>query len=200
MSEISGAVEGSVDEAVLRRLVREAGGTVGKVFGLRGKGHLLQQIGAYNHAARFSSWVVLMDFDSEIQCVPSYVSRVLPDPSPRICFRLAVRAIESWLLADRERFAAFFSIGVARIPRNPDDLPDPKLALVNLARHSRRREVRENLVPRPESGRSVGPGYTSWITEYVQNATSGWRPPTASESSDSLVRCRACIRHLISIQ
>jgi len=198
MPDLTGAVEGPVDEAVLRRLVQDVGGNIGKVYGLRGKDRLLQQIGAYNHAARWSPWVILTDFDRETQCIPLYLRQVLPDPSPSLCFRLAIRSIESWLLADGGRFAAFFGVSEARIPRVPDELPNPKETLVNLARRSRRREVRENLVPRPESGRTVGPGYTAWMIEYIQDPTNGWRPDVASEFSDSLARCRACIRRLTS--
>lgn len=187
-----------MDEAVLRRLVQEAGGTIGKIYGRRGKGHLLQQVKAYNYAARVSPWVVLMDFDREAQCLPSFRRQVLPEPEPRLCFRLAVRSIESWLLADRERFAAFFDINPSILPLSPDELSDPKRSLVELARRSRRREIRESLVPRPESGRSVGPGYTPWMIQYAQNASQGWRPSVAVAASNSLSRARACLRRLIN--
>ena len=182
---------------MLRRLVQEAGGTVGRVYGRQGKDHLIRQISAYNHAARFFPWVVLIDFDRETQCLPQYIRQVLPDPiSDRLCLRFAVRSIEAWLLADRERFATFFSVNEARIPLVPDSLPNPKRALIDLAQRSRRRDVRESLVPRAESGRTVGPGYTYWIIEYIQDSRLGWRPEVAASSSESLTRCRACIRRL----
>jgi hypothetical protein len=196
MVEISGAVEGPVDEAVLRRLVIEAGGTVGKVYGRQGKDHLVQQARAYNHAARVSPWIILMDLDQEVQCVPQYIKQIVPNPMPNLCFRLAVRAVEAWLLADRERFATFFGINEAILPLNPDDLANPKGTLVTVARRSRRREIREDLVPRAESGRTVGPGYTSWMLKYIQDPEKGWRPDAAAQSSNSLLRAQACIRRL----
>ena len=44
---ISGAVEGDVDEAVLRRLVQQVGASPGTVYGKRGTPHLLQRISGY---------------------------------------------------------------------------------------------------------------------------------------------------------
>jgi hypothetical protein len=198
MSEISGAVEGPTDESVLRRLVQEAGGTVGRVYGRQGKDHLLRQISAYNHAARFYPWIVLMDLDRETQCLSQYIPQVLPEPmADKLCLRFAVRAVEAWLLADRERFSTFFSVNETRIPLNPDALLNPKKALIDLAQRSRRRDVRESLVPRAESGRAVGPGYTYWLIEYIQDPRRGWRPEVAASASESLARCRACIRRLM---
>jgi predicted PilT family ATPase len=49
---ISGAVEGLVDEVVLRRLVERAGGVLNPVHGGNGKSHLRQRIAGYNQAAR----------------------------------------------------------------------------------------------------------------------------------------------------
>ena len=67
---ISGAVEGVVDEAVLRRLVELAGARLGPVYGKKGKMHLQQKINGYNHAARISQWVVLVDLDRRCQLCP----------------------------------------------------------------------------------------------------------------------------------
>jgi len=44
------------------------------------------------------------------------------------------------------------------------------------------------VVPRPESGRSEGPAYTSRLIEYAQGT---WRPDVAAQHADSLARlCR----------
>ncbi len=45
MPVIYAAVEGLVDEAVVRKLIREAGADAGEVYGKRGKGHLRQKMG-----------------------------------------------------------------------------------------------------------------------------------------------------------
>ncbi len=59
------AVEGIVDEAVIRRLVAELGGTVKAVHGGKGKQALRKNIGAYNHAARHAPWLVVVDLDHD---------------------------------------------------------------------------------------------------------------------------------------
>lgn len=107
---ISGAVEGMVDEAVLTRLVDEAGGQVGPIYGKNGKSHLRRVLGGYNNAARFSPWLVLVDFDQDAECAPPLVAAWLPAPAPMMRLRVALRAIEAWLLADRERLAGFLRV------------------------------------------------------------------------------------------
>lgn len=194
---ISGAVEGPVDEAVLRRLLQDSGALPGTIYGKMGKSRLVQKIGAYNHAARLGPWVILVDLDRDAECVALLRNRLLPAPEPALCFRIAVRAVESWLLADRERFASFFGVVLSKIPQHPEGLLDPKRSVVELARSSRRKEIRRDLVPRPESGRVVGPAYTSRMVEYIESLEEGWRPAVAAEGSESLRRCLSCVQRLV---
>jgi hypothetical protein len=56
---ISAAVEGLIDEAVVKRLITEAGATVGPVYGKQGKKVLRAGINGYNKAARHRPWIVL---------------------------------------------------------------------------------------------------------------------------------------------
>jgi hypothetical protein len=58
--------------------------------------------------------------------------------------------------------------------------------MVVLAAQSRRHDIREDMLPRPGSGRAIGPAYTSRMIEFIQ---SYWRPDVATFSSDSLRRC-----------
>ncbi len=192
---ISAAVEGPLDEAVLQRLVLNAGALLGTVYGKKGKQHLLDKIGGYNAAAQHNPWIVLIDLDSDGPCVGSLRQTWLPHPAPYMCFRVAVKEVEAWLLADRENVAAFLGVALSKVPLKPDTEPDPKLTIVNLARGSRKRDIREGLVARPGSGRVVGPAYTSYMIEYV--ATS-WHPEAAIANSPSLGRCLICIQRLVS--
>jgi len=197
-SVISGAVEGTVDEAVLRCLLAHVGAQPASIYGKNGKTPLRRQIRGYNEAARRSPWVVLIDLDHDAVCAPELRTSWLPDPAPLMCFRIAVREVEAWLLADRERLARFLGIAVSRVPRNPEILEDPKRALVDLAAGSRKSAIREDIMPRPGSGRPVGPAYTSRIIEFVNDPRSGWRPDVAAQSADSLRRCLRCIRRLLN--
>ncbi|HEV2948087.1 MAG TPA: hypothetical protein VGX70_11975 [Gemmataceae bacterium] len=190
---LTGVVEGLLDQAVLRRLVGETDATLGQVHGLQGKGRLLKQLNAYNQAAKSEPWVVLVDLDRDAECAPPCCQRWLPDRAPQMCFRIVVRAIEAWLLADREGLASFLGISVSPVPRQPETIDDPKLTLVGLARRSRRRKLREDMVPEP-GGRTVGPRYRDRLTEFVDGH---WRPEMAARLSDSLCRCRIRLRELI---
>jgi hypothetical protein len=193
---ISGAVEGLLDEAVLKRLITHAGAAAGPVYGKKGKAHLLQRLRGYNTAAQQTPWVVLIDLDQDADCAPPFRSEVLPLPAARMCFRIVVREIESWLLADRERLARFLAVRPAIVVCEPERVHSAKDAISQCARHSRRREIREDMSPRPGSGRRIGPAYTSRLMEFVSDESAGWRPEVAAQVSDSLARCLACIRRL----
>jgi hypothetical protein len=189
---VSAAVEGDLDEAVARRLITEAGGKVGTVYGKSGKLALKRGIGGYNAAARYAPWLVLVDLDHSAECAPPLKQEWLPHPSPQLCFRVAVREIEAWLLADVETLSAHLSVPRGRFTLNPELLDDPKAEMVNLARHSRRGAIKADLVPRERSGREVGPAYSSRLIEYVE---SEWRPREAATRSDSL---RRSLHHLVA--
>lgn len=186
LAYIQGAVEGLVDEAVIRRLIEHAGAISGPIYGRKGKAYLRQRIGGYNKAAYRSPWVVLVDLDWDAICAPLFRQSWLPNPAPYICFCVAVREIEAWLFADREKLAGFLSIPVSLVPRNPEAVNEPKSTMVNLAKRSRRREVRQDMVPRPGSGRTVGPAYASRLIEFTK---AQWRPDVAANYSDSLRHC-----------
>ena len=193
---VSGAVEGILDEAVIRRLAADLDIHMDAVFGRSGKPHLREKITGYNQAARFSPWIVLVDLDDE-ECAPSLCGEWLPTPAEGMCFRVAVREIESWLLADRARIAAFLGIQESRVPSIVDDLDDPKRTLIDLARRSRRRAIREDMVPRHGSGLSIGPAYTSRMIEFVSvEGQNRWRPEAAAQASPSLSRCIKALEQL----
>jgi hypothetical protein len=194
---ISGAVEGLVDEAMIRRLVEHLEASAGSIHGKKGKGYLREKIGGYNNAAVFSPWVVLVDLNQDAECAPILREKWLPSPSPYMCFRIPVREVESWIFADRERLARFLSVAVSSIPTNPEAVDKPKLAMIDLARHSRRREIREDMVPRPGSRRKIGPAYNSRMIEFIEDTSNGWRPDVAVRSSDSLERCLRCLSRIV---
>lgn len=190
---VTGAVEGTLDEAVLVRLVEHVGAEPGPIHGKAGKQRILERLGGYNSAAEHAPWVVVVDLDSDADCAPPFRSRHLEQPSRFMCFRIAVRQIEAWLLADRERFAAWFSVAPSLIPANPEGVQYPKQHVVELVSHSRRRDIRQDMVPREGSGRNIGSAYTSRMIEFATDVESGWRPDVAVQHSDSLARCVTCI-------
>ncbi len=194
---VSGAVEGIVDEAVFRRIVRTVKAEPGPVYGKTGKRQLLDRLPGYNNAARFSPWLVLVDLDHDAECTPPFRAATLPAPSEQMCFRVAVREIEAWILADHVRVAEFLDVHARLLPADPEGEADPKQVVVNLARRSRSRDIRRDLVPRDSSGRSEGPAYSSRLIEFVSDRRYGWRPTVAARSSDSLARCLRSLRRLL---
>src|SRR5690242_14250319 len=152
-TRIAAAVEGVVDEAVAGKLIEHVGCSCGDVFGKRGKDWLRNKAPAYNSAARHAPWFVLVDLDLDHQCAPLLIQSWMPKPSRYLCFRVAVREVEAWLIGDADGLSKFLAIPQGRVPRDAEQLRDPKQEMVNLAAASRRRDIRIDMTPRPGSGR-----------------------------------------------
>jgi hypothetical protein len=191
---VSASVEGIVDEAVVRRLILFAGGSGSTTYGMNGKWDIRRRIEGYNNAARYQPWLVLVDLNHEFQCAPLLRRDWLSKPSTYMCFRIAVREVETWLLADRAGIARFLGVSQQLIDKQPEQLEEPKRTMVNLASKSRRRAIRDDMIPRRGSGIPVGPAYTSRL---IQFATGPWSPENAMNGSDSLRRCVECLTNLI---
>lgn len=181
--------EGPLDHAILTRLIRSKGGEIGRMHGGEGKPPILRNLDGYNVAARHSLWLVMVDLNGDYRCAPEARTDWMVNPADTMCFVVAVRQVEAWLLADAERISRFLSVSRSRIPRQPEQLQRPKRDIVQLARRSRSRRIREDLVPRQRSGREVGSAYTSRLIDFVEDLEQGWRPYVAAESAPSLARC-----------
>jgi hypothetical protein len=182
---VSVAVEGPTDTEIVARVFGWLGIQLGTVYGERGKSYLDGKLGAWNAAAKFAPWLVVRDLDHDADCAPTLVSKLLPAPSAFMRFRVPVRSIDAWLLADRERLASSLFIPVTAVPSDPDSLSDPKQEIVNLARRSKRREVRDDLVPHPGMTAKVGPAFAARMIEFARKH---WRPSVAVRRSESLSR------------
>jgi hypothetical protein len=150
-----------------------------------GFGKIKKNIKAYNSAARYGYYFIIADLDSTYGCAPLLVDDWLPvQRSDRLIFRIAVREIESWFLADRKDFAAFFSVSQELVPLDPDTVADPKHTVISLAKKSKKRSIREALVP-VDNYASIGPGYNLMFQDYIQNH---WDIASARQHSPSLDR------------
>lgn len=182
---ITAAVEGITDEAVAGKLISHVGAEMTAVYGKQGKAYLLQRLAGYNHAAQYAPWFMLVDLDRDADCAPLVLRSWLPSPAAKACFRVAVRAVEAWLIADAEALADFLAIPLNRVPDQPEALDDPKKTTVDLARSSRCKAIRDDMVLRDGSGRAVGPAYSSRMVEFVRDC---WRPHVAAKRANSLNR------------
>jgi hypothetical protein len=187
MALIHTLVEGLMDEAAANRLIKEAGHTPGTCYGKRGFTYIKNKVRGFNNASVSSNYLVLVDhMDTGLTCPSEVVSRWVPHRRENLLFRVVVRELESWLLADRENLASFLAINTTKIPSNPEQLNDPKLALINLARSSRSKSIREALVPETGSTAQVGKLYNSEMVRFIRE---DWSITNARHISESLNKC-----------
>ena len=187
------AVEGTSDEAIIRRICASLNIPIGDVYGFRGKNYLDTCLAGYNNAANYAPWLILRDLDNDADCAPDLCRILLPSPAPMMSLRIVVRSIEAWLMADQDHLAQYLGISRQRIPSNPEGIDNPKQFLVNLARRSRKRDIIQDMVPQPGISNSVGPGYNLRLTEFSANY---WDPMLAAKNADSLQRCIDALQRL----
>ena len=122
MPTINALVEGDLDEAVATRVT---GHDMGLVYGRRGIGYVREKVTAFNRSAHQIAYLTMVDLmDTRLPCAPQICHAWLPHPNRKMLFRVVVREVESWLLADREGIADFLSVPLNRIPNDPEQLPD----------------------------------------------------------------------------
>jgi len=191
------ASEGLTDAVVGSVVCRHIGLTIYQHLGGRGKAELDRKLSNYNRAARSIKWVVLRDLDHDAECAPSLRRQLLSQDSRYMHLRIAVRAIEAWLLGDRQEFAGFFAVGVSRVPSVPEQLDDPKQTVIELVARSRKRDIRSDMVPERGSGRREGPGYAGRLIEYAETY---WRPHIAAATCPSLHKTIRRLRQCVAVK
>ena len=187
------AVEDDLSEAVLRETLRQSGRGyfVGSCFSGRGFGYLKKTIRGFNKAARGTPFLVLTDLN-RTECPPMLIEQWLPTPKHHnLLFRVAVREVEAWILADGIAFATFLGIPRQVVPANVEEIENAKEFLIDLARRSRRRDLRDDIVPPPGSTRKQGPNYSGRLVSFVEGA---WSAVRAQERSPSLRRTLNTLR------
>ncbi len=179
--------EDALSEAVLKQILKQSQRpfSVGHCLNQRGYGKIKKIISGLNHAAKGMPYLVLTDLDNA-ECPLVILSEWLTQPKhPNLLFRIAVKEVEAWLLAHREAFAEFLGISVDLIPGNADRIPDPKQLLINLARRSRKRNLRDAIVPEPNSTAKIGKDYNGQLIQFVNKS---WQVASAQTNSPSLER------------
>jgi hypothetical protein len=181
------AVAQSVVDACARRLQ-----VVRRVV-TRGFGNIRRDLDKFRRASMTLPHVVLTDLD-RMAC-PALLREewgIVQLPA-ELLLCIAVRETESWLLGDRSGMARFAAVGMSHVPRDPESLPDPKAALVSLARRSRKRALVEELVPQLGSRLPVGPLYVERLAEFARET---WNVDAASAACPSLRRMRERLESL----
>ncbi len=167
---------------------------IGNTYRRGGFGYLKKNMKGFNNAAKGVPFLVITDLDTAC-CAPELIQEWLGVPkNDNLLFRVAVREVESWLLADQRAFAAFLGVRDSLIPADPDTLRDPKATLVGLARKSPHAALRRGMVPAGGTTAIQGPAYNTELGKFVRES---WDPHRAAGHSDSLSRAIAEIRSFV---
>ncbi|HZY41445.1 MAG TPA: hypothetical protein VFF59_05530, partial [Anaerolineae bacterium] len=87
----------------------------------------------------------------------------------------------------------FLGVAESKIPVIPDEVNDPKLLVVNLARQSRKRAIREDLVPTAGSTSQIGKNYVGQLSQFVSKE---WTiDDKTRQHSPSLNRATIVLQH-----
>lgn len=194
MTPIAVATEDQLSEAIALRLISEIPTPhfVQFKIGRRGNGYLRSKMSSWYQMAQQQVVVVLTDLD-RANCLVEFRNQWLPSEPPRsLLFRVAVREVESWVLADH--IAIRKLIGARGVlPNAPDELPDPKQVFLGLAKGAPK-QVRGDLLKIIDGNLSPGLGYNARLTEWV---TTVWDPERAAARSPSLARARLRLREVV---
>lgn len=181
------AAEDELSCAVMQRLIEASGRQflASRILNTRGNDQLKKSMAKFKAASSVVPHIVLADLDRH-PCPPALIEQwqanVLP---PSMLFRVAVREVEAWLLADRQGLAQFLNIAINKLPHEPEAEADPKRTLINLARKSRKRRLAQELVPATGSAARIGPLYNARMREFVCNT---WNVQRACDIAPSLAR------------
>ncbi|MBT3200073.1 MAG: hypothetical protein HN350_09170 [Phycisphaerales bacterium] len=141
---------------------------------------------------------ILTDLDTT-DCPPTLIRDWFNVPQnqpialpPKLVFRVPVREVESWLLADRDALANFMGIPKANFSNKPDELPDTKQHLLNVISDKGRKKWHKDMLPQSPTA-SIGPLYNEKLCEFICEK---WDPARASANSPSLARAIAALKRL----
>lgn len=190
------AVEDDLSEAALRRVLqdRDVDYDVRAVYKKNGFGYLKKNVHAFNRAARHIPFLLLTDLDNN-PCPSAMMEQWLRAPqNPNFLFRIAIREVEAWMLADLDALVAF--LGARRKPRLPDPetIEDPKETVLRLAMRSQRHPIKESMARRTRDGKiTQGPIYNATMAKFVRTQ---WRPWLAARHAPSLDRLERALDRL----
>lgn len=184
--------EDELSEYVLTKIIGIFGDKfhISQSYSGNGFGYIKSTIRGFNAASKISPFFILTDLDNR-QCPIQLIEDWLPkkEHQANLLFRVAVREVEALLIADIEGFSLYSGVSSANFPMFPDTENDPKQTLINIIRRSRKRSIREDIVPM-NSNAKIGPNYNSRLQEFIQ---SHWNIENASKRSLSLKKAIDCL-------
>ncbi|MCX7727782.1 MAG: DUF4276 family protein, partial [Chitinispirillaceae bacterium] len=147
---------------------------------IKGGNSYLNDLKKINEASRMIPHIILTDLDNS-PCVPTFVNKWINFTlNDNLLFRVAVKEIDAWLIADREAFSEFIGIPLAKIPSDTQTILDPKEFIIQMAKKSKKKHIKDII---PVGSAKQGPGYNSILTKFI---TQVWCPYRASKHNESL--------------
>ena len=188
MSEIyiSIVVEDDLSEAVIRKLIdcSRQNYAIHRTFVRGGRGNIYKQRVGFNNASKGTPYLIFVDLDRD-ECAPSLVREWLPQKHHNLIFCVAVREVESWIIASRSRISEFLGIEEHRICSTVDEIQNTKEYLLQLVKKSRNKSLKKDILPRSRSTAKVGPDYNGRLIYFVEKY---WDSDAARANSPSLDR------------
>ena len=195
MTPIAIATEDPLSEAIALRLIADIPTPhfVQHKLGKTGNGYLRSKMSSWYQMAQHQVMLVLTDLD-RANCLVEFRDQWLVTAPPQnLLLRIAVREVESWVLADHVAMRALIGAkGV--LPTAPDELADPKQTLLKLANNAPK-PIRADLLKTIDGNFAQGLGYNARLTAWVN---SEWSPQRAAERSPSLSRARLRLNEVVS--
>ena len=179
--------EDEISGLILRKILTSFSDkfNINNEFGKTGNGYIRKNIKNFNYASKVTPFLVLTDLDMH-ECPIQLIEKWLDfKKDENLIFRIAVREIESWVIADAEGIAEYFKIDKTRIPKNPDQIIDSKQTLINLAKLSKSKTIKSGIVPRNGSTSKQGIQYNILIGKFIRDF---WKLERAKTRSESLQR------------
>lgn len=192
MRNIVLATEDELSEFLGEKLIKDANTNLNVTLKLRkgGFGYLKSKIPNLCGLSKTQPVILFTDLDN-CECPKILIDSWFKNVSrpKEFLFRVVVREIESWVLADHKAFAEYFGISQAKLPQDPDSILDPKAMLLKLVGGSRR-DIKDAMIAKKGALAIQGVGYNTVLGDFIRTS---WSSHRAQERSKSLKRAFARI-------
>lgn len=159
-----------------------------KPFSKRGKDYIDHNISRYAKM-KPGRIIVLRDLDNDYVCAPELKKQKLGSNQggSNFIFRIIVKEVEAWLIADKESALNFFKLNKSVLDSVvPEDMVHPKKELLEMIRKGnlKSKEKERFYIAKPDGTLQQAYSYNAAIGEYVEM----WSIDRARENAPSLDR------------
>lgn len=201
MRDVYIAGEDEATRAVIIRLINDYAPNLHILGELPARGSQIKaKIPNFNVLAHSFPVILLTDLDNE-PCAPIGKNNLLGGlvQEPNFVINIAIDEVEAWLMADKEGFARYFGIPIAKMPNSimqkmsgHKELPEifvpvksSWLFTHDLMQYSTNVEKKAQVAVSLKDKNSKGKEYNSAVVPFIKDV---WNPDVARVASDSLNR------------